>query len=90
MKAGNAVSHTSTNQSVGIQCLRLLSVPEAKAEVIPMPAVPDELQNLVRECARGNVVLHIISVDANSKQTLHMFDNRMKQAAPACFDSDEQ
>ena len=90
MKVGNAVSHNSTNQSVGIECLRLLSVQEAKAEVITMPAVPDELQNLVRECARGNAVLHIVSVDAKNKQSLHVFDNRTKQGAPACFDSDEQ
>lgn len=90
MEAGNAVNHTSTNRPGRIQHLRLLPIPEVKAEVIPVPVIPDELQNLMRECARGIIALHIISVDANNRQALHVFDNRTKQAAPACFDSDDQ
>lgn len=81
---------TTIARSGNVQRLRLQSVPEARPDVIPMPAVPNELQNLVREFARGNVMLHIIAVDANNKQSLHVFDNRTKQAAPACFNSEEQ
>lgn len=48
------------------------------ATVIPMrrDVIPQELYDLVFECACGTVALHIISVDSNNRQTLHVFDNR--------------
>lgn len=48
------------------------------ANVVPMrrDVIPQELYDLVFECACGTVALHIISVDTNNRQTLHVFDNR--------------
>lgn len=81
----------STSESVNITkpILQLVSNPS------PVPSIPPELRKLVSEYARGHLALHIISVDAisvdaNNRQALHIFDNRTKQAAPACFDSDDQ